>query len=304
MKITGSICESGGKKMPDGRFINEDGLLTFSMGHLGKKYDFIILMDGATGLGKDPQIVEGYTSAEWFVSFMMKEMKKLFKKDPNINLELLVDKCVLKATKEIIAFEKMNNITLEEYQKPSATLSLLRTDGDTTNVYVIGDSQAIVSYTNGDIAKIDNPNQTAIQKLDNSVISRMAELAKERGCNVLDTRVDKEIEKMLHVNRAKKNSDVEGSYWVCGTTPGTAKHGVSTTFNNADVSGFLLASDGFDFSMLDLNEEQVYKLVVKSGIEAVARLIRQKQDDDAMCNKCPRFKKSDDLTAVYFDYMS
>ena len=304
MKITGNICESGGKKMPDGRFVNEDGLFTFCVDYMDKKYDFIILMDGATGLGKDHQIVEGYTSAEWYVSFMIKEMRKLFKKDPTLSLEFVVDKCILKATKAIDDFEKDNNITLEEYQKPSAALSLLRTDGKTTDVYLIGDSQAIVAYVNGTVSKIDNPNQTALQKLDNSVISRMAKLAKERGCNVLDTRVDKEIEKMLQVNRSKKNTDVEGAYWVCGTTPGTAKHGVTTTFNNADVSGFLLASDGFDFSMLDLNEEQAYKLVAEVGTEVVTRLIREKQEQDAMCNKYPRFKKSDDLTVVYFDYMS
>lgn len=303
MKITGNICVSGGKKMADGRFVNEDGLVTFSVDFMNKKYDFIILMDGATGLGKDHQIVEGYTSAEWYVAFMMREMKKMFEKEPSLDLEFVVEKCILKAIKEIMAFERENNINLEEYQKPSAALSLLRTDGKTTDVYLIGDTQAIVAYVNGEVTKIDNPNQTALQKLDNSVIRRMAELAKERGCNVLDTRVDEEIEKMLRDNRNKKNTDCEGCYWVCGTTPGTAKHGVCTTFNNSDVAGFVLASDGFDFSMLNLDEQQVYKFITESGTEVVTRLIREKQEEDFMCNQFPRFKKSDDLTVVYFDYM-
>lgn len=35
-------------------------------------------MDGASGLGKNNQIVEGYTSAEWYVQFMEQGLKKEF----------------------------------------------------------------------------------------------------------------------------------------------------------------------------------------------------------------------------------
>ena len=303
MKITGNICESGGKKMPDGRFVNEDGLFTFCVDYMDKKYDFIILMDGATGLGKDHQIVEGYTSAEWYVSFMIKEMRKLFKKDPTLSLEFVVDKCILKATKAIDDFEKDNNITLEEYQKPSASLAILRTDGFRTDVFLLGDSQTIVAYSNGMVTTINNPNQKVVQNLENGVLSKMAELAEANGCNLLDTRESREIEEILSKNRSKKNAVCEGGYWVCGTTPNSAKHGVSVTFENADITGLILASDGFNYQMLDLDEKQTYNLVLEKGVEIVTKLIREKQEEDAMCNKYPRFKKSDDLTVVHFDYM-
>lgn len=303
MKVKGNICETGGKKLANGRFVNEDGLTTFKLENEGKKYDFIILMDGATGLGKDHQIIEGYTSAEWYVAYMMREMKKILTQNPGMSLETVVEECILKAIEEIDKYEKKNNITLEEYQKPSAGLSLLRTDGETTDLYLIGDTQTIVAYRDGRVEKVDNPNQTALQKLDNGVLSRMVELAKERKCNVLDTRTDEEIEKMLQDNRSKKNTDCEGSYWVCGTTPGTAAHGTSVSFNNAEVAGFLLATDGFDFSMLGLDEEKAYRVIKEKGTAIVSRAIREKQEADAMCNQFPRFKKSDDLTAVHFDYM-
>ena len=68
MKIVSKVCQSGGKKMPSGRLINEDGLTTFSVDRNDKKYDFVIVMDGATGLGKDHEILNGHTSAEWYVS--------------------------------------------------------------------------------------------------------------------------------------------------------------------------------------------------------------------------------------------
>ena len=302
MRITGSVCESGGKTMPSGRFINEDGLLVFTV-DADKKYEYVIVMDGATGLGKSYCIVANHTPAEWYVKFMMNEMKKIFKKDPSVDLDKVVEKCIVKATKEILKYEKNNNVSLEEYQKPSAGLSLLRTNGETTDIYLIGDTQAIIAYKDGTVSKIYNPNQIALQKLDNSVIRRMSELSIERNCNILDTRTDKEIEDMLSTNRSKKNADCGDGYWVCGTTPGTAKHGTSVSYNNADIKGFILATDGFDFTMLNLDEGQVYDAVLEKGVETIAKMIREKQDKDPMCNLFPRFKKSDDLTVVHLDYM-
>ena len=303
MKIKGNLCESGGKKLPNGRFVNEDGLITFESKLGDTKYDFIILMDGATGLGKDHQIVEGYTSAEWYVKYLMGILKKIFTVKPTCKLEAAVEISILKAIEKISNYEKKNGITLEEYQKPSAGLSLLRTDGKTTDIYLIGDTQALVAYKDGRVVPLDNPNQRALQKLDKSVLDRMVELAKERNCNVLDTRTDDEIEKMLQVNRAKKNSNAPDGYWVCGTTEGTAKHGVTIRLNNNEISGFLLASDGFDFSVLGLDEEELYKLITEKGTKVVSELIRKKQEQDPMCNKFPRFKKGDDLTVVHFDYL-
>ena len=182
------------------------------------------------------------------------------------------------------------------------------TDGDGINdyteIYLIGDTQTLVAYKDGRVTTVDNPNQKALQKLDKSVLDRMVELAKERGCDVLDTRTDDEIEKMLQVNRSKKNSNCADGYWVCGTTEGTAKHGVCVSFNNSELAGFVLASDGFDFSVLGLDEKQAYRLICERGTEVVSKLIRKQQEQDPKCNKFPRFKQGDDLTAVHFDYLA
>ena len=302
MNIKGKTCQSGGKKTATGRFINEDGLLTFNTNYNGKTYRFIILMDGATGLGKDHEISKGKTSAEWYVEFIMCEIKKTLSANPTLDLEEVIEIAISKAINEILKYEDENNIKLEEYEKPSAGLSLLRTDGKTTDIFLLGDTETIIAYTNGEVLKVDNPNQKALQKLDASVIRRMAEIAKERGCDVIDTRTDPEIESMLQINRAKKNAYCEGAYWVCGTTPGTAKHGKYLTLNNADIEGILLATDGFDYSILGINEKEVYELVKQYSIEHVSRAIRSKQANDARCNRYPRFKQYDDLTAASFDF--
>ena len=116
-------------------------------------------------------------------------MKQILINAPNIPLEEVVEKAILLATNKISNYEIENNVTLEEYQKPSAGLSLLRTDG-------------------------------------------------------------------------------------------------------------------FDYSMLGLDEKQAYEFVKKYGTEHASMCIRNMQETDSRCNKFPRFKKSDDLTVVLSDYLT
>ena len=302
MILVEPICESGGKKKENGTLINEDCLMGFSAYKDNTKYNFTILMDGATGLGEYFEIVPNYTSAEWYVKFMSETMKRLFIKSPEASLEEVVEESILKATKIVEDYETNNNVKLEEYQKPSAGLELLRTDGIKTEIFSIGDTQGLVAYKNGEVKKIYNPNEIALQNLDKGVLKRMVEISKERNCDVVDTRKEPEIDKMLKTNRNKKNTYMEGSYWTCGTTPGTARNGSYASFSNKEIDGILLATDGFDFSILDLNEKQVYDLVKEKGSSKVSEMIREKQEEDSKCNKFPRFKKSDDLTVIYFDY--
>lgn len=299
MNIKGKICQSGGKKTTKGRFINEDGLSTFNINYNEKTYKFIILMDGATGLGKDYEISKGKTSAEWYVEFMMLKIKEILSKNPTSNLEEVIELAISKAINEINKYQNEKNIILEEYAKPSAAIALLRSNGKTIDIFLLGDTETIVAYKNGEVFKVDNPNKKALQKLDTSVIHRMAEIAKERGCNVIDVMTDSEIQSMLQTNRAKKNANCEDTYWVCGTTPGIAKYGTNISINNNFIEGIILATDGFDYSMLGLNPKEVYELVKKYGIKYVSKAIRDEQERDSKCNKYPRFKKGDDLTAIY-----
>lgn len=302
MHINGFICQSGGKKMNTGKIINEDGLANFEIAYNNEEYKFIILMDGASGLGKNHEIAEGLTSAEWYVKFMISEIKKILSEVPILPLEEVVEKAIAKAINEVNNYENKHNVTLTEYEKPSAGLSLMRTSSKTTDIFLIGDTETIIGYKNGKVSRVENPNQKALQKLDHSVISRMAEIAKQKNCNVIDTMSIPEIQSMLQINRTKKNANCEDCYWVCGTTPETAQHGICVTLDNTQIEGIILATDGFDYSMLNLNEKEVYSLVKKFSTDYVSMLIRNAQTADAKCNKFPRFKTSDDLTVVFSDY--
>lgn len=81
----------------------------------------------------------------------------------------MVKATIEKAKKEVEDFEKENQILLTEYRRSRKS------------------------------------NQKAVQRNDNDVIRRMAEIAKDKGCNVVDMMKKQEIQEMLQKNREKKN---------------------------------------------------------------------------------------------------
>lgn len=302
MKIKDNICQSCGKTTKEGRIINEDRRTIFQVEKEGKQYQFIIVLDGASGLGKNNQIIEGYTSAEWYVKFIEKELKQTLQKKPEIALEVATKKAIESAMKVVERFERENGITLIEYEKPSASLSIARSDKETTELYLLGDTETIIGYQDGTVEKVENENQKALQKNDNNVIIRMVEIARAKKCDVVDTRNEYEIQRILQSNRGKKNKGVEGSYWTTSMSPEAVEHGVHKQVNNHEIRGILLASDGFDYSLLGMDEKRVFDAVEKYGADSVVKKIREVEEQDPKCNKYPRLKKGDDLTIISADY--
>ena len=90
MKAVTKILLSGGKKNEDGREINEDRIKTFTINKNEMEYFYAIIMDGATGLGKNNQIEKNKTSAEWYVDFVIEYLEKYFRKNPEEKIEKVV----------------------------------------------------------------------------------------------------------------------------------------------------------------------------------------------------------------------
>lgn len=67
------------------------------------------------------------------------------------------------------------------------------------------------------------------------------------------------------------------------------KYGVHKQIGNRQIKGILLASDGFDYSFLEMDKKQVFEEVQKQGADRVARKIRELEEQDPKCNKYTRF---------------
>ena len=113
---TGQVCHSSGRLDENNRPINEDKLLVFSVPYENENINFTILMDGATGLGRNFQIIPGWTSAEWYVNFLADNLYQMFQNDPTRDVKEVIEECLVKAIDVIDNYEKESGSKLEEYE--------------------------------------------------------------------------------------------------------------------------------------------------------------------------------------------
>lgn len=306
MNIKSQICSSGKCKVFSNgineRYINEDGIrIIYDMKNkIPNKY--VILMDGASGLGKNNTIQENKTSAEWYVEFMLDKLEMEIYKTPTQNIKTIVKRCIEEAKIVIDNFQKESNIKLEEYEIPSASLAILKDDGVSTEIYLLGDTVTLVKYRQtGIVELVKNPNQETVYNNDKAVLKRAQEISKEKNISIKDTRQVPEIIEALQINRAKKNCECDGGYWIAGTDEKAVEHGVTIELDNSQIDGVILASDGLDYAMLGLDENQVYKIIQDKGFNYLLEEIRKTQENDKDYNKYPRFKMSDDASGIFLE---
>ena len=289
-----TLCQSGGKKINQ-RIINED--------IVGTDDGYAFLMDGATGLG-GPESINGLSVAEWYVQFVADFLKtELPNKDKDI--KLIVTEAIQYATIKIKKYEDDNNIKFEAFSEPSSSLIIYRRfERNGTKyfqVFELGDSCAAIKYRDGKINKLYNPNEFALKALDNSVLNRMLEISKQEKINVIDTRNNPEIQKMLEINRAKKN--IEGGYWALGTNIDAVNHAALYEEPVTDVEKVLLYSDGFNYDILDLTIEDIlnnYKN--ENDFKILQEKIREAEELDKNANKQARFKMHDDMSLILIEH--
>lgn len=299
MKISTNI-NAGCKKTATGRTINEDGLKIVDIPD--KNIKIIVMMDGATGLGRKYEIEPGMTPAEWYVKEMLKELTNEFLYDPTISLESAVENGIKILKNKITKYEQNNDIKLLKYEEPSAGISIVRIDDKITEIYNLGDTTTIIGYKNGEIQKIKNPNEEKLKAYDKRVIEEMVIRAKTTKRNVVETRDDGEIQMLLKQNRNQKNGGKAESYYVCGTDIEAVKHGIHYLFPNNKLKRVINITDGLEYNMLGEDEVMLYNRLNVDRPEDIIKEIRKLQEEDSLCNKYPRLKKSDDITFVVVDY--
>ena len=127
---------------------------------------------------------------------------------------------------------------------------------------------------------------------------RAAKLAKERGVAPASSANLPEFLPALRMARARLNS---GKHWVFSPEPRAADHVSLTRVAAPKGTNLLLASDGFLALATDYGRYTAHTLMEKAlakGLGLLADELREIEDADPQGHKHPRFKKSDDATAV------
>ncbi len=284
-----------------GHTINEDRVKFINTNN-DVNYKFSILMDGASGLGKNNNIVRDKTSAEWFVDFILEQLEKEILKSKLYDIKELLKKCIVLAKNSINEFEIQNNIKLEDYEIPSASFAILKDNGNNSEIFLLGDTVTLIKYKNSSKVEIvKNPNQDAVSNNDNNVLKIAKAISIKKGISVRLAVKEKEILKILQSNRSKKNCDCDGGYYILGTDFEALSHGVTINIDNNDVEGILFLTDGINYKILGFDENMVYNYIKNNGFAALLKQIRLKQLEDFDYNKYPRFKISDDASGIFIE---
>lgn len=105
---------------------------------------------------------------------------------------------------------------------------------------------------------------------------------------------------LLRSVRAKHNLP-EGGYWVFGLQPACAEHARAWTLDLARPAHILLCTDGFS-ALVDRYQAYdaagLVRAALENGLQQLGRELRAIEAADAGGAKHPRFKPSDDATAL------
>jgi hypothetical protein len=172
---------------------------------------------------------------------------------------------------------------------PSSTLLAALDCGEYVHIVCLGDSTAVIVMKDGSKVTISCDD---VKKLDNKVIDRLVEIRNEKKIDIRDVMGLAEIKDMLLSHRKKMNA--EGGYEILSFNMRKLDSADIKTFKKEDIDRIIFYSDGFDMFREDLAASDV-------DLSALYEKLRREENEDFLLNKNPRFKVSDDASAIVFE---
>ena len=239
--------------------------------------DCILLLDGST-----PLVESNYDASQFvkdFADAFFERIKNRERAPTAVNLAL-ADVCEL--FKKAVA-----NDNIDMY--PSACLTVAYISEGMLHIINIGDTVALVIMKDGTVKTVTCND---VSRLDRAVISKAKEIRESSGMDMCDIMKRPEIKQMLINNRKMMNKS-NGYKILAFGMPDVDENDIHA-FNTNEVERIVMCSDGFDgyLDMLAAND---------ANLDQIYQLLRGKENADAGLNKTPRFKISDDASAIMFE---
>ncbi len=256
---------------------------------------FAFVIDGASGL-LDFHVTDSETDAKWLADELAVFLQSALK-DSNCALRDILFSAAMHLKVEYDRFwERRGRANPPEY--PSAGVTVLRIKDGKVEYFGLGDCILVIETTAGEVEVIA---EKKLVSLDQNVIDHMVELSQKTGCSVLEAR--KVLNYEVIANRKLRNRP-EG-YWIFDPTGEGVHHGRTQQWEVGKVKTALLMSDGFGQLVSPFGVAKDYRelhdLVSQKGITFLVETLLELQKIDANCTSYPRFKTSDDITAVLVD---
>ena len=247
-----------------------------------------LVLDGATPLG--PSLLPGPSDAAWIAQFGARRLAAHLK-DGDASQDALkhaladAEKSFTGLTREPIR---------EKWQTPCASLMMAVERGKKSEIEFcwFGDCAAIVEQ-DGQIEAVGETLEKRQEEAKRArMVAQMANMSAASGIN------RPQIEPLLRAARNRINS---GRNWLFSPDVRAAGHVSRHHLSLQNDALVLLASDGFLALVSDYDAYSMQDLMAAARAKGLAVLggeLRAIEDQDPLGEKFPRFKKSDDATAI------
>jgi hypothetical protein len=254
----------------------------------GYRENAAVVLDGATGLGE--RLMPGPSDAAWLARFGANRILSYI--GEGARPEEAVTAALFDAETSFTQLRRRE--PAERYEVPFASMMLAVAGGSVLDFFWYGDCAAIVG----------GPG-TAVEIVGEAIAKRAGESAQVKKLAQLKGRAAASVslrEEFLPALRAGRNrvNTPKGSY-LFGPEGIAADHLESSRLDVVAGTHVLLVSDGFlalasDYGRYDITG--LLEAAKTKGLPALGHELREIEDADPDGSQFPRFKKSDDATAV------
>ena len=236
----------------------------------------ILLLDGST-----PLIKSNYDASRFTLDFADTFFERVAKGER-------IPSAINTALSDVYKLFKRETADDNTAMYPSACLLVAYISEGRLHIINIGDTTALIVMADGSVKTVTCGD---VRHFDRGIIARAMQIKQERGIDVCNIMELPEIRQMLMDNRSKMNTP--DGYRILAFDMTDVDESEVLCFDPRDIKRVVLHSDGFDGYAAELT-------VPDADLSKIYASLRKKEKADARLNLDPRFKISDDASAVIF----
>jgi hypothetical protein len=247
-----------------------------------------VVMDGATGLGDS--LMPGKSDAAWLAAFGARRLMAYARE--GASPREAIGAALFDAQTSFEALRKRPPAHM--WETPFSSMMFIAQDAQDVEALWFGDCAALVKRADAPVEIVGD----ALDKRQNEA-QRASRLAQKMGLSPANGVNRPEFLEALRKARNHANT-VEGS-WAFGPDVRAAEHASGKRISAPKGTTLLLCSDGFLALASDYNAYDADALIAAAqskGLKALCDELRAIERDDPDGEKFPRFKTSDDATAL------
>jgi protein phosphatase 2C-like protein len=246
-----------------------------------------VVLDGATSLG-DP-LMPGESDAAWLAHF---GARRLMAHVGDGETPLTALRYALADAKK--SFEALRRRAPEEvWEMPFASMALAVESASGFDFLWFGDCAGLLRHADG---RLDVLGHSFVSKAREAKGAATAASALKRA-----PVSEGSLSPYLPLLRRERNRMNSGKRWAFSPDPKAAEHVNAAHVQAEKGAHLMLASDGFLALVSDYGAyrpEALFAAALKKGLAPLGEELRLIEDNDPEGREFPRFKKSDDATAV------